>query len=218
MRKMAVPPHKRSVRADIDTCSLNLALLNLSQPKLGQGESVGKGTDQVMGKGQGRGKGQGCQTYNKLPTSASGGVPLQEGGVSNVLDEVQRLVLKGAIAEAIELLGGVARPNLATSAFEQQTALSKSKAPVPTNIPNSRIDSESEAYNGESIVVDGFMAVLKGCSKRVMWKEARQILLRHMPTAGLRPPTEAWILAMDACAGAGGSEQAIYLLHEMSSR
>lgn len=212
--KIAAPPRQRSVRADIDTCSLNLALLNLSQPKLGQGQGT-------AGQAQGTGQRQGHQTYDDdtigcFPAPSSRGY--EQGGVSNVLDEVQWLVSRGGTAEAIALLARVAQPSSATSAAKQQTPSSKSAAPVPIATSNSSIGSVNEAGNDEASLGAGFMTVLKDCSKRGMWREARQVLVRHMPTAGLRPTTDAWILAMDACAGAGGSEQAVFLLHEMRSR
>lgn len=63
-----------------------------------------------------------------------------------------------------------------------------------------------------------FTAVLTGCADRGLWRDAKQVLVKHMPAAGVEISAADWLLAIDACAGAGGSEQAVFLLHDMRAR
>lgn len=76
----------------------------------------------------------------------------------------------------------------------------------------------SSGGKGDSVARDGFTAVLKACAGRGLWREAKDVLVRHMPAAGVEAAAADWLLAIDACAGAGGSERVILHLHDMRAR
>lgn len=64
----------------------------------------------------------------------------------------------------------------------------------------------------------GFTIILKECSRAKLWREARQVLTKHMPTVGVEPSNADWLLAIDGCAVVGGVGQAICYLHDMRMR
>lgn len=69
-----------------------------------------------------------------------------------------------------------------------------------------------------SSVRTGFTDVLLTCANRGLWREANEVLMSLMPTAVVEASGADWLLAIDACAGAGGSEQAVFHLHNMRMR
>lgn len=198
--KKAVPTLGRLTHPDIDTTSLNLALLKLREPV--RNPPLKKPPRQASLSPSGE----------RQTPSEAGGLDYavvnwratRERDEPDTLAEVQRLVLKGRIAEAVEVLERIG------NAKTVSTVTSSTKFPPATRIKEADV-------NKDSLVV-GFIAVLEGCANRGMWHEARQVVVKHMPIAGITPSREAWVLAVDACSGPGGSEQAVYLLHEMRSR
>lgn len=209
---MPAPVPKRSVRADIDTQSLNVALRSLSQ----QAPSEVEEREPFQG---GHPTHQ-CKGDRPAVRHSPDVLLLQEGIAAHLLREVQRLSSRGNVAQAVALLVGTASARKrVTSAVETLTSVSKvsPRAVAPAATRNDiRGETGGRKTSDESLRA-GFISVLKGCAKRGMWEEARQVVVKHMPAAGLRTPMEAWIIAIDACAGAGGSQQAVYLLHEMRS-
>lgn len=209
---MPPPVPKRSVRADIDTQSLNVALRSLSQQAPGEVEEPKPF--------QGRHPTREC-TDDRNAARQSPGVVRKEGAAVHLLGEVQRLSSRGNVAEAVALLVGTASPRKrVTSTVETLTSVSEAS---PRAVATAPIGNDIRGETGDSKISDeslraGFITVLKGCAKRGMWEEAGQIVVKHIPAAGLQTPMEAWIIAIDACAGERGAQQAVYLLHEMRSR
>lgn len=137
------------------------------------------------------------QAHNTHDSAGSAGsLPSGESG-SDVLTPVRQLISRGNVAEAVRVLT-VTTERLATG--------------------NSTSAIVTAATSSTASLHAGFTAVLTACANRGMWYEARAIIVRHMPAVGIQPSVEAWVLAIHACAGAGGSEQAVFLLHEMRSR
>lgn len=65
---------------------------------------------------------------------------------------------------------------------------------------------------------NGFRAVLQSCANKGLWREARQVLVTHMPAAEVFTTEADWLQALAACAGAGGAEHAVFYLHDMRMR
>lgn len=107
----------------------------------------------------------------------------------DVLARVQRLLARGSVSAAISVLA-MAAPGR---------------------------DSAMET-DGTFAISEGFRAVLQTCANRGLWREARQVLVTHMPEAEVWTTDADWLQALAACAGAGGSEQAVFHLHDMRMR
>ena len=67
----------------------------------------------------------------------------------------------------------------------------------------------------EAALRAAFSTVLNECGRSGLWREAKQVVTIHMPTAAVEPSGSDWIQAIDACAGPGGAGQAILYLHDM---
>lgn len=178
-----MPPPRRQSRADIDTSSMDLALLNLNLP----GESRRQ-------RRQARNAGS---VDSAMHSSSEASLPDRR---PDLLTSVQERLARGNVPGAISVLASAVHDL-------EERSLGKDSA----------VHTSDEA-DGVSCLRACFTAVLTGCANRGLWRDAKQVLVRHMPAAGVEISAADWLLAIDACSGAGGSEQAVFLLHNMRAR
>lgn len=133
--------------------------------------------------------GAGIPVVSNDDVSSSPNATSGAGDDVDVLARVQRHLASGSIIGAISVLDSAA---------------------------SDRVSAQKEA--GPCAIGDGFRAILQSCANRGLWREARQVLVTHMPAAQVWTTEADWLQVLAACAGAGGSEQAVFQLHDMRMR
>lgn len=202
------PPGRRSradtSRADISSspiADLSLLHLNAAEARRPTARRAGPTKERVRGKG-----------LTATPRDDMSGRREGAAGRADVHPAVARQLASGNVIGAMSLLVSAAdeieasvRPNLIAS--------SKTTAAADVDGVNCRASGDVLAS-----LRGGFVAVLQSCAKRGLWREANRVVARYMPAAGVEASAADWLLAIDACAGPEGSEQAVFYLHDMRMR
>lgn len=198
------PPPERRSRADINSPIVDLALLNLSSAGSGRPARTSAGRTGSV-KEQTRSASSRRLNAASARDDVSAARPEQAAGRARVHPAVERQLASGNVLGAVSLL--------ASAADEIETN-------NRINMNASYSTAAANGVNGASIasLSDSFAAVLQSCTKRGLWREAHQVITRYMPAAGVEVSAADWLLAIDACAGPEGAEQAVFSLHDMRMR
>lgn len=133
--------------------------------------------------------GTGIRSHDDVSSSPTATSGAGDDDDVDVLASVQRHLASGSVSGAISFLAMAA---------------------------SGRVSARSAAET--SAISDGFRAALQSCANRGLWREARQVLVTYMPAAEVFTTEADWLQALAACAGAGGSDQAVFYLHDMRMR
>lgn len=188
--RIVVSPPERRPRADIDMSSVKFPLVNLNLTAAERPRQADSCEDETC---------TGTRTAACSLDSADG-VSLQPVRLEERLDSlpiaaVQQQLFLGNVPEAISMLAEA----VAASGQESREHVNDTAGLV-------------------AAVQAGFTAVLQYCAKMGLWREAKQVVATHMPAAGIEPSVPERLMAINACFGAGGSEHAVYQLHDMRMR
>ena len=188
------PPPERRPRADISSPIVDLALLNMNSA--GAGRPAGRaGSIEEQARSTSSGS-----LYSASPRDVSATRPERAAGRARVHPAVERQLASGNVLGAVSLLASAADEIEASS----RRNLNASDPAAASGMPVS--------------LREGFTAVLQSCAKRGLRSEAHQVITRYMPAAGVEASAADWLLAIDACAGPEGAEQAVFYLHDMRMR
>lgn len=201
------PPPERRSPAGISSPIVEPSLLNLSPSGAGRRAGSPSGREESI-KEQTRSASLGSLSATSA-RDVSAARPERAAGRASAHPAVERQLASGNVLEALSLL--------ASAADEIETS---SRRNLDATDPTTAADdcANGPARGMPVSLSDGFAAVLQSCTKRGLWREAHQVITRYMPAGGIEASTADWLLAIDACAGPEGAEQAVFCLHDMRMR